>query len=229
MGWRYLVIILGLMTLAIFFLRYVVFNFHESPKFLLARGREADAIEVLHKIAKFNKQPPPTLTLEMFQLIDATDSNASSHAAIVPGATGPKNTAATTKAVVKGAGKEIARLKKIFTNKLSLFTFVLLGIAYMVNISQQMIRVWRLIRRRVTTGHSTLQATTCPSFCCEITSPLAEEPCLTHTDNTSSSTRPVSWALFSPWFRYNCRYLDANGRSYSPRCARVSQWPCTHR
>jgi hypothetical protein len=138
MGWRYLVIILGCATLAIF-LRYVIFTFHESPKFLLARGREAEAIEVLHKIAKFNKQPPPTLTLEMFHLISETDSNASSQAAIVPGATGPESTAQTTKNVVKGAGKELARLKKIFTNKLSCFTFVLLGIAYMVNIGQKLL------------------------------------------------------------------------------------------
>lgn len=70
MGWRYEVIVLGAMTLAVFFLRYFVFTFHESPKFLVSRGREAEAIEVLHKIAKFNKAPPPELTLEMLAAVE---------------------------------------------------------------------------------------------------------------------------------------------------------------
>ncbi|KAI8942888.1 hypothetical protein NX059_000928 [Plenodomus lindquistii] len=124
MGWRYNVIVLGCMTLAVFFLRYFVFKFHESPKFLLSRGREAEAIEVLHKIAKFNKVAPPTLTLEMFAAIDEQDSQLS-------GSAGPQSTAATTKAVLSGFGKEMKRLKGIFTNKLSCFIFILLAIAYM--------------------------------------------------------------------------------------------------
>jgi MFS family permease len=130
MGWRYNVIVLGCMTLAIFFLRYFVFKFHESPKFLLSRGREAEAIEVLHRIAKFNRAPPPTLTVEMFAAIDAADPNFT--AAVV------ENPATLTraeknKAVFKNVGKELARLKGIFTNRLSCFIFVLLGIAYMVS------------------------------------------------------------------------------------------------
>ena len=131
MGWRYTVLVLGTMTLAVFFLRYFVFTFHESPKFLLARGREAEAIEILHKIAKYNKQPPPTLTLEMFAAIDEASSNATS---ATQGATdGPQSTAATTKKVVSGVGKELTRLKGIFTNRLSAFIFVLLALTYMVS------------------------------------------------------------------------------------------------
>lgn len=120
------------MTLTIFFLRFFVFRFHESPKFLLSRGKEAEAIEVLHKIAKFNKAPPPTLTLEMFAAIDETDSQVSNNV-VVPIA-GPQTTAETTKNVANGFGKELRRLKGIFTNKLSCFIFVLLAIAYMVSI-----------------------------------------------------------------------------------------------
>jgi hypothetical protein len=131
MGWRYNFIVLGFATLLIFFLRYFVFKFHESPKFLLARGREAEAIEVLHRIAKFNKAPPPTLTLEMFAAIDEMDSNNSARGLVGPG--GPQSTAATTKVVLKGFTKELARLKGIFTNKLTCFMFILLGIAYMVS------------------------------------------------------------------------------------------------
>jgi hypothetical protein len=125
MGWRYNIIILGVMTLIIFFLRYFVFSFHESPKFLLSRGREAEAIEVLHKIAKFNRAPAPTLTLEHFAAIDAMDGVVHEEA--------PSNLsrAEKNKMVFVSFGKELRRLKGIFTNKLSCFIFVLLGIAYM--------------------------------------------------------------------------------------------------
>jgi hypothetical protein len=132
MGWRYTVIVLGCMTLAVFFLRYFVFTFHESPKFLLARGKEQEALDVLHKIAKFNKQPAPTLTLEMFAAIDEAASNATSSARVAN--EGPQGTKATTKKVVSGFAKELTRLKGIFTNKLSAFIFVLLAITYMVSI-----------------------------------------------------------------------------------------------
>jgi hypothetical protein len=132
MGWRYTVIVLGCMTLAVFFLRYFVFTFHESPKFLLARGREQEAINILHRIAKFNKQPAPTLTMEMFAAIDEAASNGTSSARV--STEGPQGTKATTKKVVSGFGKELTRLKGIFTNKLSAFIFVLLALAYMVNI-----------------------------------------------------------------------------------------------
>ncbi|KAH4020823.1 hypothetical protein HBI38_172210 [Parastagonospora nodorum] len=159
MGWRYNVIVLGAMTLVIFFLRYFVFNFHESPKFLLARGREAEAIEVLHKIAKFNRAPPPTLTLEMFAAIDAADPDF--HAAVVA----PTNLtrAEKNKAVFKNVGKELKRLKGIFTNKLSLFIFILLGIAYMgdywsFNLAGNFLPII-LLRNNVSNGRGTVQDT----------------------------------------------------------------------
>lgn len=131
MGWRYNVIVLGSMTLAVFFLRFFVFRFHESPKFLLARGKEAEAIEVLHKIAKFNKQPPPTLTVDMFAAIDDAATNATSGAHVR--AEVPAGTKATTKKVIQGFGKELKRLKGIFDNKLSAYIFILLALTYMVS------------------------------------------------------------------------------------------------
>lgn len=121
MGWRYEVIVLGLMTLTVFFLRYFVFHFHESPKFLISRGKEAEAIEVLHKIAKFNKAPPPILTVEDFENIDRAD--------------GPVTPTATTKNVLKNFFNNFKHLKGLFLSKLQSFIFVLLAIAYMVSLS----------------------------------------------------------------------------------------------
>jgi len=55
MGWRYLLFTLGGVTIIVFLLRSVFFDFQESPKFLIYRGKDADAIKVLHTIAQYNK------------------------------------------------------------------------------------------------------------------------------------------------------------------------------
>lgn len=124
MGWRYMVIIIGSMTLFIFFARYLVFRFHESPKFLLSKGREQDAIDVLHKIAKFNGAPAPTLTVEDFREIDRAMG------------VDPAAQAATSdaKGVVMRTLKNVSFLKGLFSSRLGTFTFVLLGLAYMVSV-----------------------------------------------------------------------------------------------
>lgn len=124
MGWRYLVIILGAMTLTIFFLRYFVFKFHESPKFLLSRGKEQEAIDVLHKIAKFNKTAPPILTVEMFQEIDRQ----AAEAAGVPLHQIQGQDRGSAKNVLKMFFNSFKHLKGLFTNKLQLFIFILLAV-----------------------------------------------------------------------------------------------------
>lgn len=161
MGWRYNVIVLGAMTLAVFFLRYFVFRFHESPKFLLSRGKEAEAIEVLHRIAKFNKAPPPQLTLDMFHMIDETES-ANTNSILEP-SQGGKSTTAATKHAVKGFTKELRRLKGIFTNKLSALVFVLLAVAYMgdywsFNLAGSFLP-FILLRNNVDSGRGTVKDT----------------------------------------------------------------------
>lgn len=128
MGWRYTVIVLGCMTLAIFFLRFFVFKFYESPKFLLSKGQEEKAIEVLHKVAKFNRAPPPTLTVEMFRAIDETTSLDSSREVSTHQ---PLNKRQTTKKALNNVVRGVSNLKALFTNPLQTFIFVLLAIAYM--------------------------------------------------------------------------------------------------
>lgn len=63
MGWRYLFFTLGALTLAIFVIRYFIFPFYESPKFLLAKGKDQAAVDVVRKVAKFNGKVC-TLTVE---------------------------------------------------------------------------------------------------------------------------------------------------------------------
>ena len=56
MGWRYLIFTVASITLGVFIIRFFIFPFHESPKFLLAKGNDRAAVEVVHKIAAFNRR-----------------------------------------------------------------------------------------------------------------------------------------------------------------------------
>ncbi|KAB8259021.1 major facilitator superfamily domain-containing protein [Aspergillus pseudonomiae] len=56
MGWRYLVLTLGALTFAMFFCRFFLFHLYESPKYLLSRGRQAEAVHAVHGIAHKNKK-----------------------------------------------------------------------------------------------------------------------------------------------------------------------------
>ncbi|KAF2004881.1 MFS general substrate transporter [Amniculicola lignicola CBS 123094] len=55
-GWRYLVLTLGALTFLMFVCRFFLFHLFESPKFLLSRGRQSEAVAVVHGIAYHNKE-----------------------------------------------------------------------------------------------------------------------------------------------------------------------------
>ncbi|KZT19572.1 MFS general substrate transporter [Neolentinus lepideus HHB14362 ss-1] len=54
MGWRYLLFTLGGVTLLLCFVRMFAFKLFESPRYLLGKGRDAEAVAVVHQIAEFN-------------------------------------------------------------------------------------------------------------------------------------------------------------------------------
>ncbi|KAI9746961.1 MAG: hypothetical protein M1835_002284 [Candelina submexicana] len=56
MGWRYFVITLGALTFCMFVCRFFLFHLFESPKFLLSRGRQPEAVATVHGIAYKNKR-----------------------------------------------------------------------------------------------------------------------------------------------------------------------------
>ncbi|KAK2043567.1 major facilitator superfamily transporter [Colletotrichum somersetense] len=53
-GWRLFVLTIGLVTFFMFIVRFFVFRLFESPKFLLSKGRQSEAIAVVHGIASHN-------------------------------------------------------------------------------------------------------------------------------------------------------------------------------
>jgi hypothetical protein len=55
MGWRYLVLSLGAITFAMFICRFFFFTLYESPKFLVSKGRQDEAVAAVHGVAYKNK------------------------------------------------------------------------------------------------------------------------------------------------------------------------------
>lgn len=91
---------------------------------MLSKGREQDAIDVLHKIAQVNGGAAPTLTVDDFREIDRAMGivDTAHHASI-----------STAKEVVLRVFKNLGFLRELFSRKLESFTFVLLALAYMVS------------------------------------------------------------------------------------------------
>ncbi|KAL9000240.1 MAG: hypothetical protein Q9169_001142 [Polycauliona sp. 2 TL-2023] len=56
MGWRYLNLTLGAMTLVMFICRFFLFHLYESPKYLLSQGRQPEAVAAVHGIAYKNRK-----------------------------------------------------------------------------------------------------------------------------------------------------------------------------
>ncbi|KUJ18032.1 MFS general substrate transporter [Mollisia scopiformis] len=54
-GWRYFVYTMGTLTFVMFLARFLFFHLYESPKFLLSRGRQSEAVAVVHGMAYKNK------------------------------------------------------------------------------------------------------------------------------------------------------------------------------
>ena len=110
MGWRYTLLCLGAICLAIFFLRFVVFRFQESPKFLLYRGRDDKAVEVLHKIAKFNGRES-SVTLETFEILTTEHASTSNRDADIT-----TSDAAKDKSMGTMIKNELLRCKILFSS-----------------------------------------------------------------------------------------------------------------
>ncbi|KAL7412195.1 sugar transporter-like protein [Mrakia frigida] len=125
---RYLFIVLGCITLAVFLLRFVVFRFQESPKFLLAKGRDEEAIDVVHHIAAFNRAPAPLLTIEDFRALDASmkDTTSTSSSGLDASAQDQPH-----KTVVQRFLGELKHLKGLFRSKRMIWLFASMAVAYM--------------------------------------------------------------------------------------------------
>ncbi|KAH8172437.1 major facilitator superfamily protein [Sarocladium implicatum] len=77
MGWRYLLFTIGGITLFVFIARFFIFNFRETPKYLIYKGRDDEALNTVRHIAEVNKKPCG-LTLASFEAIQREHDSISS-------------------------------------------------------------------------------------------------------------------------------------------------------
>ena len=54
MGWRYFIITMGGISMIEFLIRFVCFTVFESPKYLMGKGRDEDAVRVVQEVARRN-------------------------------------------------------------------------------------------------------------------------------------------------------------------------------
>ncbi|GKT90652.1 sugar transporter [Colletotrichum tofieldiae] len=96
-GWRRFVLTIGLITFFMFVVRFFVFRLFESPKFLLSKGRQSEAIAVVHGIASRNGAKT-WLTEEVLDAVvdgvvddDEQERSRSSRASMLHGSGGTTN------------------------------------------------------------------------------------------------------------------------------------------
>ncbi|KAJ4379918.1 hypothetical protein N0V86_005102 [Didymella sp. IMI 355093] len=120
---RYLLPLLSIfqpLGVVIFFvLRSVIFRFQESPKFLLYRGKDAQAIEVLEKIALYNKTTC-SLTLEQLQAVERE------HTTLFSG----DNLDSELPSWSKSIRQELARFKILFSSPQMIRLTILVWLTY---------------------------------------------------------------------------------------------------
>jgi len=54
MGWRYFVVVMGAISMIEFVIRFLFFTVYESPKYLMGKGLDEQAVKVVHEVARRN-------------------------------------------------------------------------------------------------------------------------------------------------------------------------------
>ncbi|KAH9949811.1 MFS general substrate transporter [Amylocystis lapponica] len=127
-GWRYFLYAMGGLMLLLSVLRFFVFHLYESPKYLMGRGRDAEAVEVVQHVARYNGTTC-SLTLEMLTEAGALavggDKDARVDASV---------RAAVLRKVRKFSGEHVKSLfatrKLAYSTTLLIIVWALIGLAF---------------------------------------------------------------------------------------------------
>ena len=152
LGWRYTFWFLGGLTTILFLVRFL-FRIYETPKYLLGRGLDEKAVDVIHKVAARDGKTT-WLTIEHFEAIDARLATAE---------TAPP--AATAKSIIRRNVDKFTptKLRGLFaTPRMALSTsmvlFLWLAIGMGFPLYNNFLPIY-LENRGVTTGSSDLNTT----------------------------------------------------------------------
>ncbi|CAG7560101.1 unnamed protein product [Fusarium equiseti] len=111
-GWRYFIVTIGIVTFAMFVVRFFIFHLFESPKFLLNKGRQHEAVAVIHGLA-YRNGTKTWLTSELLDLVACEDGDELAHVAE------KKIPAPSTMGVIREKLQSFSgeRLRPLFQNK----------------------------------------------------------------------------------------------------------------
>lgn len=119
MGWRYLLFVLGGITLILWGLRFFIFELFESPRYLIGKGEDERAVAVVHKVAKYNGTTS-SLTLEQLTAVEQ---------AITQTEKDPKRSETTRMGLSRTSHYTAGHIKALFrTPKLAWATSLLISI-----------------------------------------------------------------------------------------------------
>ncbi|KAF5348501.1 hypothetical protein D9756_009643 [Leucocoprinus leucothites] len=83
-GWRYFLFAMGGLMLVLWAVRFFVFHLYESPKYLMGKGKDEQAVDVVHKVAEYNGKTT-SLSLEDLQRADKNFDERSNGSAGIEG------------------------------------------------------------------------------------------------------------------------------------------------
>ncbi|WVF68306.1 hypothetical protein IAT40_003071 [Kwoniella sp. CBS 6097] len=78
MGWRYFMITMGGIALIMFIIRFVFFSIYESPKYYMGKGRDEDAVRIVHEVARRNGKTS-NLTIDDLRACEALGNGSAAH------------------------------------------------------------------------------------------------------------------------------------------------------
>lgn len=198
--------------MGVFLLRFVAFRFHESPKFLMYRGKDAAAVTVLEKVSQFNKREC-NLTLEMLQSLTDEDDSMGSTAPMM--GSGKNQLQATWTEKLK---MELGRYNGLFSSFTMARLTILIWLIYPCDFWGFTIAGKPFLSMNTTqllTSYLPKQVLIPPSFSLRRTKTLIY-PSTTLTDRTSTYTCPVLLVSLLEYSAMIYLVSDVNGLCLSP-------------
>ncbi|KAJ3512162.1 hypothetical protein NM208_g15354 [Fusarium decemcellulare] len=112
-GWRYFIVTIGIITFAMFIVRFFIFHLFESPKFLLNKGRQNEAVAVIHGLA-YRNGTKTWLTSELLDQVACADDEE-----VIPQVARQRRPTQSTTNVLREKLRSFSgeRLRPLFQNK----------------------------------------------------------------------------------------------------------------
>lgn len=82
MGWRYFMLCMGGFAMIMFAIRVFAFTLYESPKYLMGKGRDDEAVKVVHEVARRNGKTS-NLTLADLDALNSPEDRIDTDAAAI--------------------------------------------------------------------------------------------------------------------------------------------------